>query len=507
MKYLMLTICFINGLLSVAGGQTLAPAQIQTLADRHAQKTLPELIEFLSIPNDANQPEQLEPNIEWVDKAFTGRGFQIERLPTAGIDLVLASYLHNEQLPTVLIYVQVDGQPVDPSKWQQVTPFTPTLKAADAGGSWEVLELEKLYDQPDPDWRVFARSASDAKGPINMFLAAWDAMREAGAEPPYNVKVIMDCEEEMGSPNLPAAVAIHREKLAADHLIILDGPPHFSNQPTLVFGARGIATVTLTTYGPRVPQHSGHYGNYAPNPALRLAQLLAGMKDENGRVTIDGWYDGISISESAKTALEQVPDDAAAINHKLGIVEPDAVGASLQESLQYPSLNIRGLSSGWVGSEVRTIVPAEAIAELDIRLVKESDAEKLVGLLKNYISAQGYYVLNGKPSEGDRTSFPRLISFDYTVSYAAFRTEMDSPTGHWLEKALIHTFGRSPVKIRTHGGSVPISPFVQTLGVPAVLVPLVNPDNNQHSPNENLRIGNYFSGVRTCLGILTTPIE
>lgn len=507
MKYFMLMFCSMLGLLPVTGGQTLTPAQLQTLADRHAQKTLPELIEFLSLPNDANQPEQLEPNIEWVDKAFTGRGFAVERLPTAGIDLVLANYLHDANLPTVLIYVQVDGQPVDPSKWQQVTPFTPTLKEAGAGDSWQTIDLAKLYDQPDPDWRVFARSASDAKGPINMFLAAWDAMREAGEKPPYNIKVIMDCEEEMGSPNLPDAVGVHREKLAADHLIILDGPPHFSNDPTLVFGARGIATVTLTTYGPRLPQHSGHYGNYAPNPALRMAQLLAGMKDETGRVTIDGWYDGITISESARTALEQVPDDAMAINRKLGIMEPDAVGATLQESLQYPSLNIRGLASGWVGAEVRTIVPATAVAELDIRLVKESDPDHLFGLLRNYITGQGYHIVEGEPEDEERATYARLIAIDYTLSYAAFRTDMDSPTGQWLEKALTHTFGQTPVKIRTHGGSVPIAPFVQTLDVPAVLVPLVNPDNNQHSPNENLRIGNYFSGVKTCLGILTTAIE
>lgn len=488
-------------------GQQLSTQRIDQLSRQYAESTLPELVEFLSLPNDAHFPDQLEPNITWLEKAFGDRGFTVERLPTAGIDLVLAGYQKNPDLPTVLIYVQVDGQPVDPNEWQQVDPFTPTLKALDETGDWQPIELKKLYSEPDPDWRIFARSASDAKGPINMFLAAWDALREADMEPPYNIKLIMDTEEEMGSPNLPPAVEVHREKLAADHLIILDGPPHVSNEPTLVFGARGIATVRLTTYGPKVPQHSGHYGNYAPNPALRLAQLLAGMKDEEGRVTIPGWYDGITIDTEARTALEQVPDDLDAINKKLGIAVPDAVGNTLQESLQYPSLNIRGLSSGWVGSAARTIVPSAAVANLDIRLVRESDPEKLLSLLRDHIRGQGYHILEHEPTDAERAQYPRLLSMGHQISYAAFRTDMDSPTGQWLERALARTFGKTPIKIRTHGGSVPIAPFVQTLNVPAVLVPLVNPDNNQHSPNENLRIGNYFSGVKTCLGILTTSLK
>lgn len=486
--------------------QQLSTQQIDQLSQKHAQQTLPELVDFLSLPNDAHFPEQLELNIAWLEKAFGDRGFVVERLSTGGIDLVHARFEQDPNLPTVLIYVQVDGQPVDPSQWQQVNPFTPTLKEKNAVNEWQAIELKKLYTNPNPDWRIFARSASDAKGPINMFLAAWDAMREANISPLYNIKLIMDCEEEMGSPNLPPAVEVHRETLAADHLIILDGPPHISNEPTLVFGARGIATVRLTTYGPKVPQHSGHYGNYAPNPALRLAQVLAGMKDDQGRVSIPGWYEGITIGPEARAALEQVPDDLAAINKKLGIAEPDAVGNTLQESLQFPSLNIRGLASGWVGTAARTIVPATAEADLDIRLVRESDPDRLLGLLKDHMEAEGYHLLEKEPTDAERAQYPKLLSMSHQVSYAAFRTDMDSPTGKWLERALQHTFGQSPIEIRTHGGSVPIAPFVKTLNVPAVLVPLVNPDNNQHSPNENLRIGNYFSGVKTCLGILTTEL-
>jgi acetylornithine deacetylase/succinyl-diaminopimelate desuccinylase-like protein len=316
----------------------------------------------------------------------------------------------------------------------------------------------------------------------------------------------MDCEEELGSPNLPAAVEKYRGKLAADMLVILDGPRHISNLPTLTFGARGIATMRLTTYGPRVPQLSGHYGNYAPNPALRLAQLLASMKDEDGRVIIEGFYDGIMLDETTRQILAQVPDDEAVIQQNLGIAEPDKVAPTYQEALQYPSLNIRGMASAWVGSKVRTIIPDAAVANLDIRTVKESDPQRLVDLVISHIRKQGYHICDQEPNEQERAQYPKLISLGHEISYGAFRTDFDEEVSIWLDLALTRMFGQSPIKIRTSGGSIPIAPFVQTLGIPAVTVPIVNRDNNQHSPNENIRIGNYLEGIYTYLAFLTHPL-
>ena len=311
----------------------------------------------------------------------------------------------------------------------------------------------------------------------------------------------------MGSPNLPPAVERYRDRLAADMLIIFDGPPHVSNEPTLKFGARGIATVTLTTFGPRVPQHSGHYGNYAPNPAIRLAQLLASMKDDRGRVTIPGWYDGVTLDPDTKALLALVPDDEEQIRQRLGIAERDLVGDNLQEAVQYPSLNVRGLSSGWVGAQSRTIVPATATAEIDIRLVMESDPERLLSLLRQHIQAQGYYVIDGEPTENERLTRAKIASLQSSVSYAAFRTDFDSEPGRWLSRAFERLYGKEPIKIRTSGGSIPISPFVETLGVPAVGIPTVNGDNNQHSPNENLRVGNFIEGIKIMVAVLAERIS
>lgn len=471
---------------------------------------LPKLYEFLAIPNDANNAEDLEPNIQWLEREFGQAGFTTQRIPTARIDVLLAQWLEaGPAAPTVLIYVQVDGQPVDPTRWANGRPWTPTL-GYDRETRYEFLkdlstaEAEVLQDS----LRVFVRSASDAKGPIVMFLAAWNYLRQMGEQPSYNLKIIMDTEEELGSPNLPPVVTANRALLAADHFVILDGPPHISNEPTLVFGARGIATARLNVFGPRVPLHSGHYGNYAPNPAMRLAQLLASMKDDEGRVTIPGWYDGIRLSKRVRAELAQVPDDLKAINTELGFARPERVGNTLQEAIQYPSLNVRGLSSGWVGRAVRTIVPANAVVDIDIRLVKESDPERLIQLLRNHIERKGYYIVEGRePTDEERNTYARIAGFSARVSYGAFRTDLDAPTGIWLERALNSVLEGTVIKIRTHGGSIPIAPFVQTLNVPAVIVPLVNPDNNQHSPNENLLLANYFRGVATCYGILKTPIE
>jgi len=333
-------------------------------------------------------------------------------------------------------------------------------------------------------------------------------MDAAGLRPSYNLKIIIDTEEEMGSPHLPAAVERYRDRLAADLFVIFDGPPHVTNEPTLTFGARGISRFTLTVYGPRLAQHSGHWGNYLPNPAMRLAQLLATMKDDDGRVTIPGFYDGVVIDSATRAILAAVPDDTAALHRELGIAAPDrGVAPSVQLALQYPSLNVRGLKSADVGAQARTVVPPDAVAEVDVRLVKESDPVRLLELVRTHIAAQGYHVIVGRePTEDERARYPRIARYDSNVSYLAFRTELDSELGVWLRRAMVRRFGREPVMLRTGGGSIPISPFVTTLGIPAVSVGTVNPDNNQHSPNENLRVGDYLRGIATVLAVLTEPL-
>lgn len=342
---------------------------------------------------------------------------------------------------------------------------------------------------------------------VRLLPSSLDALKELKSDPSYNIKVIMDFEEELGSPNLPQAVKDYTKELAADMLIIFDGPRHISNQPTLSFGARGICEITLTTFGPRQPMHSGNYGNYTPNPAMRLAQLLASMKDEEGRVTIPGFYNGVALSEEEKQVLKQVPDDETEIRKFLGIAKPDAIGENFQESIQYPTLNVRGLSALHVGSKARTLIPATAIAEIDIRLVPSSNAERLIGLVRKHVEDQGYYLVATEPTEGERMKYPKIAAFQSSISYGPFQTPFNSECGVWLNRAMVKAFEKEPIRIRMMGGSIPISPFVVTLGIPAVSVPTVNPDNNQHAENENIRVGNYVDAVKTFLAILTEKLE
>ena len=492
-------------LIGTLSGQKLKKDQLNLLAEKHTKASFQQLYDLLSIPNDAFYVEDIEKNVQWCESAFQQRNFTTTRIKTDYVPLLLAERNHKKAKKTVLIYLQIDGQPVDSSRWLQESPFTPTLKKPTSDGKWEAIEWSNL-EQYDDDWRVFARSASDAKGPVSMFLAALDASQEAGVVPNYNIKVIMDFEEEMGSPHLPQAVTDNKEMLAADMLIIFDGPRHITNKPTLTFGARGISTIQLTTYGPVVPQHSGHFGNYAPNPALRLSKLLASMKDDQGKVTIPGFYDGISIDAETEKILKAVPDDEASIRDRLQIAVTDDVGSYYQEAIQYPSLNIRGMQSGWINEKVRTIIPGWARAEIDVRLVLESDPERLIELIKGHITSQGYLVLDREPNKAERLANEKIATFTYEVSYQSFRTDFDSEVGLWLRSALKSAFDEDPVMIRMSGGSIPISPFVTTLGIPAVTVPTVNRDNNQHSPNENLRLGNYREGIKTMIAILAEKL-
>jgi len=474
------------------------------------EQTLPavmELKELVSIPNNGLSKKDIQANIEWLKTAFENRGFTTNSLPNKGNPLLFAEQLISTDLPTVLFYMHLDGQPVDPTKWDQESPYKAVLKKADEEGNWTAVSWESVGNKIDPNWRIFSRSAADDKGPIIGILNAMDVLKKEGKKPVFNLKVILDSEEEMGSKYLAEAVAEYEELLQADVLIINDGPVHISGQPTLIFGCRGITTVNLTIFGASKPQHSGHYGNYAPNPNFMMAHLLASMKDQTGKVLIDGYYDGIQWNEGTAKTMAAVPDKKSDILNLLQIAEPEQVGRNYQESLQYPSLNVRGMSSAWVGAQARTIVPDKTTAAIDIRLVPESAPQRLVELIKKHIEGQGYHIVTKEPTKEERLKYPKICYLYAGGATLPFRTDMNSEEGKWLEKALQKQYKMTPVKVRIMGGTVPISSFINQLKIPAIIVPMVNSDNNQHSPNENFRVDYLTNSIRTFYAIMTTGME
>jgi acetylornithine deacetylase/succinyl-diaminopimelate desuccinylase-like protein len=487
----------------IAGAEPPAPDELRRAVTDHVDDAVALYREFLALPNDALHPDDIEALVTWMESAFAGRGFRTQRIPTRGNPALFAERLQGQAGRTVLVYLQADGQPVDPSAWAQANPFVPVLKAKDEQGDWRQIPWESMDEGFDPDWRVFARSASDSKGPMAQFMMAVELLDELDAAPGYNLKVIIDTEEELGSPHLADAIRANRELLAADLLLIFDGPPHASNRPTVTFGARGIMTATLVAYGPRVAQHSGHYGNFVPNPAFDLARILASLKTPDGVVAIPGFYDGVTLSDEDKAMLARVPDDEEAILEGMGIARAESVAPTLQQAIQYPSLNVRGLAAGWTGEQARTVIPPAATAELDIRLVKESDPERLIGLLREHIESLGYTVLDHPPGAEERPQYGRIVSLNHEVSYGAFRSPMDSVAGSLAIAGLEALYGEEPILIRSMGGSIPIAPIIDALGVPAAIVPTVNIDNNQHSPNENLRLGSFFEGIVMLMAVLS----
>ena len=479
---------------------------------RQAQQNWPEFLDLLAIPNVADQPADIQRNATFLEQAFAKRGFKVRRLDNPAKRPAVFAELGGAgpQARTVLLYAHFDGQPVIPENWSQADPFRPIVKRRDARGKWQEVGRQALQANPlDPELRVFARSASDDKAPIMMILTAVDLLRAQKKSPAINIKVLLDPEEEMGSPSLAGMVERDRAAFAADALVILDGPQHDSGRSTVVFGNRGITQATLTVFGPRAPLHSGHFGNYAPNPAMRLARLLASMKDDNGRVLVKDYYDGVSLSSAERASLTAVGDDEAALRKRIGIARSDKVGETYQEALQYPSLNVRGMGAAGIGAKAANIVPSEAVAEIDIRTTPTTDGRKLFELIKRHIEQQGYHLVEQEPSDEDRATYDKLASLRLGSVQAAARTPMDAAVGKWALTALKSPTapnpGADPARIRMMGGTVPTDVLVDALRLPFVLIPTVNGDNNQHAQDENLRIGHFLTGTEIVYSLLTTP--
>jgi acetylornithine deacetylase/succinyl-diaminopimelate desuccinylase-like protein len=477
-----------------------ASAQVSPIASwraAHERRILDELLALVALPNVAGNEMNMRRNADHLVSLFQARGFTAERTEGTGSPIVFASLDVPSPRGTIVLYIHYDGQPVDASEWTKCKPFAPCVH----GPSGEVMLRPGI--PVDPEWRVYGRSTSDDKGPIVAVLNAVEALRATGTGPLWNLRVVLDGEEEAGSANFRRFAATRAEALKGDIAITLDGPRHPSGRPTLYYGVRGGAGLTLTVYGARMDLHSGNYGNWAPDPSMRLAKLLASMKDDTGRVSVAGFYDDVTpLTPTELKAIDAMPNVEAALKKDFLVAQPERPEQRLERKLNEPTLSVLAMEAGGGFSAApRSAIPASAAARIEMRLVHGLDPARMNRRVVDHIKAQGYFVVEGRdPTDEERVTRPLLARVDLRGGSSAPRVSMDEPMTRAVATAIERT-GRDLVRLPTLGGSMPFATFSDRM--PTVGFSMVNHDNNQHGPDENLRLRNLWEGIEMMAAVMT----
>lgn len=460
---------------------------------------LRDFADLLSIPNVTGNVEDLRQNAAEIERRFEEIGATMETVELPDSSPVVIGELRCENPTATLgVYVHYDGQPVDPANWS-TPPFTPTLKDGD-------LEIDFPDDgEPvDSEWRIYARGASDDKTPLCVIP---EAIRSV-AERSVDLVFLFEGEEESGSPNLDRYMNHLKERLSADAWLLCDGPVHQTRAPQVAFGARGFTGFHLTVYGPEHELHSGHYGNWVPNPAMDLAGVLSTFKDGNGTATIDGFYDDtMPISDADRAAMDALPPVEDQLIQDLGFGGPEVADATYAERLMIPSFNIRGIQSAAAGAAARNVVPAEATVSVDIRLAAGDDPVTMLDRVESHLRELGYHVIDREPTSEERRGYRHLARMTREVGYRAVRIPMESTLATTLLDVAARASSESVVALPTFGGSVPLYLFEDILGAPVAVLPIANHDNNQHSPDENIRVANLEYGIELWKTLLTTDFS
>lgn len=466
----------------------------------HERAIIAEFSALLAIPNVARNLEDMRRNAAHIRAMMDRRGIRNELLEAPGSPpAIYGEILTPGATQTLVFYVHYDGQPVEPEQWKDASPFQPVLrdKALDAGG--RVIPFGEKFDSES---RLYARSASDDKAPIIALLTALDALRNANIPLRSNIKFFFDGEEEAGSPHLEQIIRANAARLRGDVWIFCDGPVHQTRRQQVVFGVRGSTGVNLTVYGPKRELHSGHYGNWAPNPALMIARLVASMRDEEGRILIPGFYDDVEpLSAAEKKALAELPDLDEDLKQELWLGRSEGGGKRLEELINLPALNIRGLAAAGVDAQSRNVVPSHATVSIDIRLVKGMHHQRAIDKLVQHVRTQGYHITDREPDEAARLRYPKICKVTGRGGYNAVKAPMDSAIARRIVDA-VRAAHPNTLLMPTLGGSLPIAPIADALKTPVIIVPVANHDNNQHAHNENIRIQNLWDGIETMAALL-----
>ena len=437
-------------------------------SDRTRERDLSELFRLLAQPSISAQGIGVPECSALVRELLTASGFVARIIETPGAPVVYGERCNVPGQPTLLIYGHYDVQPADPLAGWDSPPFEPTIR----------------------DGRIWARGVADNKGQFVANVLGARAWLETAGELPINVKVVVEGEEESGSPNFPAFVAAHRELLAADLVYVSDGQVFETDQPIVEFGNRGMLYIELVAHGPSRDLHSGNFGGVAPNPAWTLVHLLATMFSPAGEILVPGVLDAVRpVSPELRAALDAIPLDEAAALAEIGLTvdgKAEPKGLPYYDRLMVrPTMNIAGFTSGYGGAGSKTVLPAEARVKMDLRLVPDQDPALIYEQIKRHVATHAPGVEIMHHGMMDPVAVP-----------------LDSPLAAPVRRAVETGFGVAPVDVPMVGGSLPSAVWPRELGVPALVVPYGNADQQNHSPNENMIEGRFYAGIRTSAALL-----
>ena len=431
---------------------------------------LKDLLRIASISADPAYKNEVLNCAEAVAKYLKNAGAEnVEICETKGYPVVFGEKLIDKNLPTVLIYGHYDVQPADPLELWESGPFEPVVKAT---------ELH-------PEGAIFARGSADDKGQFFMHVKAFEAMMKTNSLP-CNIKFIIEGEEEVGSVSLADFLKENKEKLACDVILISDTHIYSNEQPTVTTGLRGLSYMEVEVEGPNRDLHSGLYGGAVPNPINVLAEMIAKLHDEDGKITIDGFYDNVEIvSAEDRAEMNKLKDNPEEFKKSIGLsgVEGETGYTTLERTSIRPTLDCNGIWGGYIGEGAKTVIPSKAFAKISMRLVPYQTDEEITEKFTKYFEKIA----------------PASVKVKVTPHHGGMPYVLPSDTKEFLaaKKAMEKAFGKEVLPYRS-GGSIPItSLFEKILGAKSVLMGFGLDSDAIHSPNEHYGLFNFYKGIES----------
>lgn len=456
---------------------------------------LQEYSQFLSIANPASDRINIQKNADHIVSILKKRKFKTLFLRIEGSPPAVYGELRKEGAKhTILLYSHYDGIPVEPEKWAS-NPWKAVLRDKPLEEGGKIVSLSEAKGKIQGEWRLYARSSSDEKAAIMAMIAGIDALNASHISLSVNIKVLFEGEEEIGSPHMFSLLEKHKDLLKADALLLCGGPVHSSRRHVVYFGARGGINLDITVYGAKSHLHSGHYGNWAPNPIALLSNLISSMRDSESKILMEGFYDFVRpLTKTEHNVLKDIPTSwDEELRQELSLAWSEADNAPLVERIILPALNLGSIHSG--PKRGAAAIPKEAKVSIGFRLVPDQTPKMVRDSVEKHICQQGFYLVYETQSMETRIKHPKITKLQWEKGSLPVRTSMDLPFSRALIQVLEDATGEALIKMPSIGSIAPMELFKSKLKAPVIIFPIVNHDNNQHGPNENVRIQNLRDGI------------